>query len=155
MTEVLPNLYLGSVFKLKEFLKEQLERRNKIHILSILAEEEFPPTILKTIQDNFNKITHKWIKIYDCRGSAIDFYFEEAYQFIETGIKDVVFVHCKAGLSRSPTIILSYLMKKNKLSYLDAYAFLAQRHIFDIGGSFCTKLRMYEEQLKGRKCLIL
>jgi len=37
-------------------------------------------------------------------------FFEEAYNFIKEG--KIVFVHCHAGVSRSASIVIAYLMKK-------------------------------------------
>ena len=40
-------------------------------------------------------------------------YFDEAAEFIEgKGKKTNVLVHCMAGISRSVTLVLAYLMKK-------------------------------------------
>ncbi len=53
---------------------------------------------------------------YDLRGGDpsenIKRFFKDAYEFISGG--EVVFVHCHAGVSRSASIVISYLMKKYK-----------------------------------------
>jgi protein-tyrosine phosphatase len=62
--------------------------------------------------------------------SDIQEFFEETYEFIEKS--KVVFVHCagiiyylieKAGINRSGTIVIAYLMKNRNLSYEEAYKF--------------------------------
>lgn len=61
------------------------------------------------------------IKINDFNGVDITKYFDETYEFIEENLKNSnVLVHCQAGISRSPTIIIAYLMKKNKMTFLEA-----------------------------------
>ena len=32
------------------------------------------------------------------------------------------FVHCRAGMQRSPTFVIAYLIKKHKMNYNDAHA---------------------------------
>lgn len=45
-------------------------------------------------------------------------YFDKAVNFIEQAMKDTnVLVHCMAGISRSTTIVVAYLMKVHKMTY--------------------------------------
>jgi protein-tyrosine phosphatase len=61
---------------------------------------------------------YKHIKLDDKENSDIYSKFEEAIEFINLGEK--VLVHCHAGVSRSATIVIAYLMKKYNLSVEDA-----------------------------------
>ena len=53
-------------------------------------------------------------------------YFDEAYEFIIKYLsnKDNVYVHCEAGISRSPTIVIAYIMKAYKWSVLKSLVFV-------------------------------
>lgn len=49
-------------------------------------------------------------------------YFDEAIQFIDRSLKDTnILVHCMAGVSRSVTFVLAYLMKHHGMSYRQAF----------------------------------
>lgn len=49
-------------------------------------------------------------------------FFEESYDFIDKCLlKTNVLVHCLAGVSRSVSLVLAYLMKKHGHSYRKAY----------------------------------
>jgi len=85
---------------------------NITHILNISNDDDI----------TLEGIIQKKINIQD--GDDISCYFDETYQWIDNAITNngTILVHCHAGISRSPTIIIAYIMKKNKLQYKDAYA---------------------------------
>jgi protein tyrosine phosphatase len=55
-----------------------------------------------------------YINIYDSEDSHIEQYFDQTFAFIENHIKrgENVLVHCWAGVSRSATIVLNYMLRK-------------------------------------------
>ena len=49
-------------------------------------------------------------------------YFDKSIDFIKTSLgKTNILVHCMAGISRSVTLVLAYLMKHHGMSYLEAF----------------------------------
>ena len=54
----------------------------------------------------------KIIEVDDDYRANIIQYFNECILFIEGN--DKIFIHCAAGMSRSPTIVIAYLMWKKK-----------------------------------------
>jgi protein-tyrosine phosphatase len=44
-------------------------------------------------------------------------FFETTFEYIDSALskKESILVHCAAGASRSPTIIIAYLIKKQKI----------------------------------------
>jgi len=54
---------------------------------------------------------------------------KKAVDFIEKEIKQNhnVLVHCKAGYSRSPTVVIAYLMRKNNWTTNQAISFVEKR----------------------------
>jgi len=65
--------------------------------------------------------TYKHVCIEDNEGENIGQYFESCYDFI-TSATGPVLVHCHAGMSRSASIVIYYLMRSQNLTYADAYA---------------------------------
>jgi len=41
--------------------------------------------------------------------------------------KSSVLIHCQGGVSRSPTVVISYLMHLNKLSLTEAYQYVKEK----------------------------
>jgi len=68
------------------------------------------------------KFHHKIIAADDSLHQNLLCYFNEAHTFIDEAINNqqCILIHCQAGISRSTTIMTSYLMKKNKISHLEA-----------------------------------
>jgi len=78
-------------------------------------------------------------------------YYQPAYDFIEKYLNrdENVLVHCKGGMSRSPAIICSYLMKKHGLPFDKSYQLVkSRRRVVDINEGFQKELRVYEKQLE-------
>jgi len=60
-----------------------------------------------------------------------------------------ILVHCSAGISRSPTLVLAYMIKKNRITLDEAFNTMRQlRRIVDPNISFIVQLRDWEN-----KCL--
>ena len=88
----------------------------------------------------------KIINIMDFDSENIIQYFGECLNFIKGN--DKVFVHCAAGESRSATIVIAYLMWKNKMVFDKAYDFVKQKRprIYPNFG-FRQQLQMFEKLL--------
>ena len=67
----------------------------------------------------YNNIDFGYIYLPDIYYANISEYFDSTFQFIEnhTSRGENVLVHCWAGISRSVTIILNYVLKKYYLKY--------------------------------------
>ncbi|KAL6048163.1 Dual specificity protein phosphatase 15 [Balamuthia mandrillaris] len=90
------------------------------------------------------------IAVSDSSKQSIAEYFETAISFIEEARKEssAVLVHCIAGISRSTTIVLAYLMKTEGWSLDKAYRFVKEkRHIIEPNRGFMQQLALYEQTL--------
>ncbi|AUV65295.1 PTP-2 [Alphabaculovirus myunipunctae] len=74
-------------------------------------------------------------------------YFESTYKFLEKKIHDEnknVFVHCHAGISRSATIVICYLMQRRDMTFHEACKFVHDRRKIRPNASFVRQLLMHE-----------
>jgi protein-tyrosine phosphatase len=92
-----------------------------------------------------DSITHKVLPVYDCDTENIGRYFEDSYSFICEGLeRGNVYVHCFAGVSRSATIVVSFLMKKFQWGLTQALTYTKKkRRYIEPNPGFMRQLRRY------------
>lgn len=117
--EILPHLYLGCR-KVASCLPSLKENR----ITRVLNVTSSIPNQFK--DDGF---TYKQIAVEDSHEVDMLKYLPEAFHFIEEAkmCGEKVLVHCHAGMSRSVTVIIAYLMKYYNHTLDSAYEFVKQR----------------------------
>jgi len=99
-------------------------------------------------------IMRKVIPLNDMSSAPIVLHFEEAHIFIEEAraANKKIVVHCEVGMSRSPTIVISYLMKHKNMSLREAYHHVKQRRpIIMPNMGFIKQLLVYEKMLYGKE----
>lgn len=80
----------------------------------------------------------------------ISVFFDQAHEFIRTAPSNVL-VHCHAGVSRSATIVLSYLMKVKAMSVAEARLFVKQkRRCICPNPGFMKQLEEYHVLLQAK-----
>ena len=136
ISEITPNLYLGDMIAAyDEYWLKSLGIRK---ILSII--DSFGITYPK------ETFIHKIINIGDTQYSNLLQYFKECLLFIDGNEK--VFVHCGAGISRSSTIIIAYVMWKGRKSLNDAIKFVkSKRKVICPNPGFLEQLKIFEKLL--------
>jgi protein-tyrosine phosphatase len=91
------------------------------------------------------------ITIEDYHYEKIALHFERATSFIHAELSKPngrVLVHCAAGVSRSATICIAYLMRHHHLSLAAAYAVVLEaRCVIDPNPGFMEQLKAYENEL--------
>lgn len=98
-----------------------------------------------------NDFIYKRIEIDDDDSENIFKHFESTFNFINES-EGNVYIHCMAGVSRSPTITIAYFMKKENMSFNEAYKFVKSKRIFiRPNQGFIDQLKEYEEYLKTTK----
>ena len=132
-------LYLGNSSAAKNF--SLLKTHEITHILICCSE------IGPAYPDKFN---YKKLNITETFDFNILRCFPEAFQFIDEALASGggVFVHCVQGQSRSPSIVISYLMKKYNKTYKQALKHVKKRHrITQPNLGFVEQLTEYEKSL--------
>jgi protein-tyrosine phosphatase len=90
------------------------------------------------------------IRVEDSSKTDLLSYFTETSQWIDAIRKKGkgVLVHCRAGISRSATIVVAYVMKKNNWSAERALEYVAsKRSQIDPNRGFRRQLEEYESEL--------
>jgi len=93
-----------------------------------------------------------YVRLIDADFSDISAHFEEAGQFIEDEIQNGgrVLVHCAAGISRSSSLVLAYLMKYRHYDLRKAFNLVkSSRRVVRPNNGFFQKLIDYERSIYG------
>lgn len=137
--EILPFLYLGSAY--------HASRKDMLDMLGITALINVSANCPNHFVDSFQ---YKSIPVEDNHKADISSWFNEAIEFIDS-VRNKggrVFVHCQAGISRSATICLAYLMRTNRVKLDEAFEFVKQRRsIISPNFSFMGQLLQFESQV--------
>jgi protein-tyrosine phosphatase len=147
--EIIPRLYLSN-----DFVARNRKILNDNHITHILNLTTNIPNLFEP------EIIYKKFIIFDFENQNISLYFDEAFEFIDTALSDEnnsVLVHCNAGISRSASFVIAYLMKKKICkNYKEAVSFTRQkRSIINPNKGFERQLIRLEKKKKKFKCNIM
>lgn len=93
------------------------------------------------------------INVEDWHEENLSSYFQECFNFIDEGIANGgILVHCHAGISRSPTIIIGYLMSRKRMTLEEAFHFVKQKKtIIKPNHGFLEQLKDLEEEMFGER----
>ncbi len=139
-SEVTRFLFVGNMKDAGE--PEVLKRLGIDHVLNVTSTKP----VYKTSQD----IVYKQLHVADNGYQNLRQYFEEAFEFIELAKArgGAVLIHCQAGVSRSPTIAVAYLIKNFPMSMIEAYRFVkSRRSIISPNLNFMGQLLEFEQSL--------
>ncbi|XP_072518788.1 dual specificity protein phosphatase 4 [Salminus brasiliensis] len=144
--EILPFLFLGSALHASK--KDMLDGMGISALLNVSS----------NCPNHFEgAYQYKCIPVEDNHKEDISSWFIEAIEFIDS-VKDSngrVLVHCQAGISRSATICLAYLMKKKRVRLEEAFEFVKQRRsIISPNFSFMGQLLQFESQVLATSCAV-
>jgi len=132
INQVLDNLWITNVYTAQN--SDILNHNNIKHVVSL-----YPVHL-----PDYNQL---YINIYDFTSSDIQQHLDTTYVFIEEALeaKEGVLVHCHVGRSRAAAIVIYYLMKKYKMTYEKAYAFLkTKRPLVQPNQGFINQLKELE-----------
>ena len=133
VSRILPNLFLSDA-----------KTAGSLEIL-----DEYKITHILNISDaviNVHGRNYLHIDILDNLQTNISDHFDDCYNFIVKG--DIVLVHCVAGISRSATIILFYLMKHTGMTLREAYYHVKEVRNIRPNRHFLEQLIEYEKKIR-------
>lgn len=107
------------------------------------------------IQNHFpNKFEYLKIDILDLPETRILDYFEKVFDFIDKAKKDgKIFIHCNAGISRSATFAVGYLMRTQNVTYREAFDKCRETRSIRPNTGFDKQLKEYESLLAASRIL--
>jgi protein-tyrosine phosphatase len=92
-----------------------------------------------------DNLAYKHVVMEDSWLQDIRQHFAECFEFIDAEPRANVLVHCQAGVSRSATIVLAYMMRTYHLSYDHAFHICKKRrHAIGPNANFVEQLRQFE-----------
>uniref|UniRef100_A0A915I270 Protein-tyrosine-phosphatase n=1 Tax=Romanomermis culicivorax TaxID=13658 RepID=A0A915I270_ROMCU len=143
-------LYLGSQETSRNY--ELLKKRLKITCL--IDATNNPKYYNRPAEEKSTFDDYLAIKIEDRQRVDIAKYFDTVSDKIDQCSKNgATFLFCRAGISRSATFCLAYLMKYKKLSLRQAYDVVRQKRFIMPNSGFWRQLINYEYQIFGQNSL--
>ncbi|KAK9732309.1 Dual specificity phosphatase, catalytic domain [Popillia japonica] len=140
--EILPYLFLGNAANSED--SQALAKHSIQYILNVTPD-------LPNVFEDDGSIKYMQIPITDHWSQNLASHFPNAIEFIDEARskKKGVLVHCLAGVSRSVTITVAYLMYKCSLNMNDAFNFVRSRKS-NIAPNFhfMQQLLTFERELK-------
>uniref|UniRef100_A0A8C9YT76 protein-serine/threonine phosphatase n=1 Tax=Sander lucioperca TaxID=283035 RepID=A0A8C9YT76_SANLU len=145
-SKIFDYLYLGSEWNAANF--EELQKNNVGYILNVTREI-----------DNFfpESFTYMNIRVYDVEATDLLSHWTDTYNFINTARKSgqAVLVHCKMGVSRSASTVISYAMKQQHWSLDMALSYVRScRSIVKPNEGFMKQLHTYSGILNARSAMV-
>jgi len=144
-SQVTPFLFLGNMKDASDI--EAMSRLGIDHVLNVTA--------VSPAYQMSSKITYKQLHAADNGYQNLKQYFDEAFEFIDKARNcgGSVLIHCQAGVSRSPTIAIAYLIKYFSMSMVEAYKFVkSRRSIISPNLNFMGQLLEFEQGIKASRC---
>jgi protein-tyrosine phosphatase len=133
---IIGNMYLGSC----ESCLDVINNRPDIKYILNLSQYKLYAPEKKVLELNID----------DYPDFEITPYFQQAHEFINKAKSnnENVLVHCRAGHSRSPTIIMSYMMKYYNMTYDQAFGLVNKQRKIAPNEGFVDQLKFYEKMLR-------
>ncbi|XP_063173074.1 dual specificity protein phosphatase 10-like [Candoia aspera] len=143
LSPILPFLFLGNERDAQNL--EKMLHLNVGHVLNVT-------THLPLYHADSGRLRYKRLPATDNNRQDLRQYFEEAFEFIEEAQQSGkgVLIHCQAGVSRSATIVIAYLMKHTLMTMGDAYKYVkGRRPVISPNLNFMGQLLQFEADLNG------
>jgi len=140
-TPITNNIVLGSEADANNL--QYYEQFNITQVLTIIDKDFQLPADITS-----RGVVHKLFQLPDSGNSNILEHFEEANQFLAKNTTGSTLIHCHAGISRSATITIAYLMKIHRLNLDQCFSMVKnKRPAIAPNFGFLGQLQRYQEIL--------
>lgn len=136
MTAILDGLYLGNI-------DDAFSSKLTMHPTAVI-------NCAKELPMSPYAVAYMKLDLADSTRERILPHFADTNDFIDAQLKmgRRVLVHCAAGISRSATIVIGYIMYRHKMPFKDAYAYVKEkRNVINPNFGFTCQLYTYSEHL--------
>lgn len=150
MVEIIPDLYLGDVAHLRNKDYVTVEKFNVIIDCNYYYRSSQNPIKQYQKYGLFPDIIVKSYPIEDNHFQNPFVYYDSIYNDIETALSNNkrIYIHCEKGISRSATIVIAYLMKKNSWRFESALNYVkTKKPNIAPNSSFVKYLQTFEHNL--------
>lgn len=167
LSKVTEKLYLGSERDVFQLTDAEVSEKNITRILSVQQnsienQKLFYPENNndQIIKDKFKNIKFMHVKASDVTSTNLIDDFERCIDFIDENDDDdgnnrdfgATIVHCQAGISRSATVCLAYLIKKRGYTLDEAFEYLKNcRSCIGPNFGFLGQLKIFEQNLQKNR----
>lgn len=132
MSKIQDKLFLGNIKAASDLpnLKKNVGFFQSVNIIILLQGITHVLQVASGIKPFFpDDLKYKVINILDNSNQSLLRHFPAAIAFIKDGILrgGGVLVHCYAGVSRSSTCTIAYLMQEKEMSFDDAFSYVSKR----------------------------
>lgn len=122
MDQILPGLYIGSLREAANLV--DLKRHNITLIVNLSDEPNIFPDDFDYIRIDVDDVATERDKLMAALRDTGT--LEHIHEVLAQ--REAVLVHCHAGISRSSTVVVLYLVRYQHMSIKEAIAFVRERH---------------------------
>jgi len=144
-TEILENLYLGNMNDAKDIIAAK-NHLNVKFILNCSDQMDYEDSLQMLVADG---VDVDFLNLKDDGSSDMFRVLKENVNKIDSYLEKNkrVLVHCVAGVNRSASLVVAYIMWKRKVSLIDANNFVRKkRMIVDITELYWRQLKEWEKR---------
>eukprot|EP01138_Halocafeteria_seosinensis_P016459 gb/GECG01016790.1/.p1 GENE.gb/GECG01016790.1/~~gb/GECG01016790.1/.p1 ORF type:complete len:156 (+),score=11.83 gb/GECG01016790.1/:1-468(+) len=149
MSQILDNLYVGGLEAAQDW--EFITHKNIKYILNTTKQPSngFMLTGIPNYYESNPQITYKRCPLDDDLNTEIKMHIPDCVEFINEGLRHGgVLIHCAAGVSRSVSVTIGYLMMQYNMSFHQALEFVQDRRPGAFPNpNFQNQLQNFEQEL--------